>query len=454
MQPLRLLRCWAQRFWALLRECRRFIFSRLLRFAVAESFDEEMIPDTVPSPPPPPPQPPPPRYALLSRSHKQLMAPMLDAAGWVEGEATGADLLWVLRKPLLPQPLGARCFNSLPQLMQLDDKATLAILSRSFRRTRPLHTHVLYGEWDHSRIAQLRTRWADPQCDEPRWWIVKDAHASNGFSAALFDREARPLEKQDLPGGYCYVVQEYVARPALLDGRKFELRQYVLLRGDGSAYTYERALLRLASVAYELHSADARAHITNKWVQTGWMEANELATLDELERVSVHWAAYERLLAHSITPLLQDLVDAVLPLLARGLRSSPASRSASHFELLACDLVVDADGRAWLMEVNINPAFGSFLPRTERELIGPMFADLLRLCVLPAAGGGPPAQPGGFRQLRPPGLESDVSSLPDDMQEHLTYLTFKKSRRKKYEHKAAAAAERPIWIASSRNENP
>ena len=148
-------------------------------------------------------------------------------------------------------------------------------------------------------------------CAEPHWWIVKDAHSSNGFSAALLDRRARPLRKKDVAGGYCYVVQEYVDAPLLLDGRKFELRQYVLLRGDGSAFTYERALMRFASVEYDLHSSDRRAHITNKWVQTGWEAANELCGLDEIERVSTRWPAYEALLTERITPLLCDLVDAV-----------------------------------------------------------------------------------------------------------------------------------------------
>ena len=58
-----------------------------------------------------------------------------------------------------------------------------------------------------ARIEALRSHWRSAACQEPRWWIIKDAHSSNGFSAALFDRTARELDKTDVEGGYCYVIQ-------------------------------------------------------------------------------------------------------------------------------------------------------------------------------------------------------------------------------------------------------
>ena len=51
-------------------------------------------------------------------------------------------------------------------------------------------------------------------------------------------------------------AQEYVDRPFLINDRKFELRQYVLLCADGSGYTYNKALIRLASVKYSRDSVD------------------------------------------------------------------------------------------------------------------------------------------------------------------------------------------------------
>lgn len=309
-----------------------------------------------------------PTYCIASASHRRWMKPLLEQCGWRSGSPSDATFCWQLVKKMLPIAGGAAAFNCLPHVLLLDDKAALALLSHRFTRTRPLATHIVYGEWDEMRIAAICSSWSAPACGEPRWWIVKDAHSSNGFNAALFDRAARPLCKQDVPGGYCYVVQEYVERPLLIDGRKFEMRQYVLLCGDGSAYTYDSALLRLASVAYDLVSTDRRAHITNKFVQTGWEAQNEF-----LERPSTDWPPYAALLDTAILPLVSDLADAVMPLLVSGLRgqrltsraaaastaSAEPSGSAYHFELLACDLMVDVEGGVHLMEVE---------PRSLRQL--------------------------------------------------------------------------------------
>jgi hypothetical protein len=359
-------------------------------------------------------------FCIVSRNHRQWLEPRLEECGWRASEPATATFLWLLTKKALPKER-AHVFNNLPNLLLLDDKAVLALLTRRFTRTQPLVTHVLYGEWDDARVSALRERWADPDCSEPRWWIIKDAHASNGFSAALFDRSVRPIVKRDVAGGYCYVVQEYVEQPMLIEGRKFELRQYVLIKGDGAAYTYEGGLLRLACVPYDPESRDRRAHITNKFVQTGWeAESADGKTLDDIERDTHEWPPYAALFETAIVPLVADLADSIAPLLASVDRK--VDRNA-HFELFACDLVVSASGRVSLMEVNINCAFGTFHPRTETRLVRPLFDDLISLCVLPAVGVA--ASPGRWRQVRDSGLDDTAAAsaiASQELREHQCYV--------------------------------
>ena len=89
------------------------------------------------------------------------------------------------------------------------------------------------------------------------------------------------------------------------------------------------------------------------------------------------------------------------------------------------------------MEVNINPAFGTFTDATVAELMRPLWADLLALCVLPAAGAAPRAAASaasarrGPRRRRPP----TTTRAPPSFRDHFMYCAFKKSHRKRYERK-------------------
>ena len=117
-----------------------------------------------------------------------------------------------------------------------------------------------------------------------------------------------------------------------------------------------------------------------------------------------------------------------------------------------------------------------FVERTEATLIRPLFEDLVRLCVLPAAGGtaasgssgdaggsgssgsgsgsliAPPPYPGRFVRVREAGglnealAAGSTDTASDELQAHLAYVTFKKSGRKKYERKAGAVQERDTAV--------
>ena len=94
----------------------------------------------------------PPSFSIASVKHRRWVQPVLEASGWRAGAPTTATFAWHLVKRLLPKaPSQALAFNCLPNLLLLDDKAVLALLSRRFHRTRPLATHVIYGEWDGTR---------------------------------------------------------------------------------------------------------------------------------------------------------------------------------------------------------------------------------------------------------------------------------------------------------------
>ena len=108
------------------------------------------------------------------------------------------------------------------------------------------------------------------------------------------------------------------------------------------------------------------------------------------------------------------------------------------------------DGRRVSLEVDpldAPPPDGRTADATVAELMRPLWADLLALCVLPAAGAAPRA--GGFRRLRPPWAaapppaDDDASSA--ELRDHFMYCAFKKSHRKRYERKVGG--DRPLLLS-------
>ena len=64
------------------------------------------------------------------------------------------------------------------------------------------------------------------------------------------------------------IVQCYIEHPLLLNGRKFDIRSYMLLvSGYPYVMLYHPGYLRLACERYSLESKDLSVHLTNQYVQ-------------------------------------------------------------------------------------------------------------------------------------------------------------------------------------------
>lgn len=173
-----------------------------------------------------------------------------------------------------------------------------------------------------------------------------------------------------------WVVQKYLERPLLLAGRKFDVRAYVALRGDWSAWMCELGYLRMCSETFDLASESTYAHVANTGRNASNAEgmrsaqaevAAELggecdcklhvplaalaARIDQLSGGAAAWAT-------RVWPAMRrQAALALAAARAKGrMRRSPGY---DCFELLGLDFMLSdvADGlRVSLIEVNTNPA--------------------------------------------------------------------------------------------------
>eukprot|EP01062_Namystynia_karyoxenos_P055150 TRINITY_DN4589_c0_g1_i1.p1 TRINITY_DN4589_c0_g1~~TRINITY_DN4589_c0_g1_i1.p1 ORF type:complete len:856 (+),score=256.02 TRINITY_DN4589_c0_g1_i1:69-2636(+) len=234
-------------------------------------------------------------------------------------------------------------------------------------------------------------------------WILKSSHGSKGdgirittdWRAAVYhvDRQSEP---------YSWVVQRYIERPFLIDGRKFDIRVWVLLDSQQHAYVYKEGVLRTSSAKYNAADlSDALAHLTNHAIQQrgprygAFEEGNEMWYAD-FERYLRRATQGRRSFARDVVPQIHRTTGRTLQAARQHLHTPPPPLRC--FQLFGFDFMLDEDFRLWLIEVNGSPMIAEAL----RER---MVADMLEIAVLPHcphAGRPERSRDNGFEQVASP----------------------------------------------------
>ena len=189
------------------------------------------------------------------------------------------------------------------------------------------------------------------------------------------------------------VVQRYVERPYLVDGRKGHVRLYGLVTSldPFRAYLYRDGVVRFAPEPYELSDAglaDPHRHITNTALHIGHpgLVVSEDAAQENvgaiwslgayLERLKADGVDIEALRAELRTLMVGFLqVVASEGVFAEQARAGP--RRAFPAKLFGLDVLIDADSQPWLIEAQRKPALGG--NALVRKINGRMFQTLFEM---------------------------------------------------------------------------
>ncbi|XP_041953379.1 protein polyglycylase TTLL10 isoform X2 [Alosa sapidissima] len=157
------------------------------------------------------------------------------------------------------------------------------------------------------------------------------------------------------------IVQKYVQKPLLLQGRKFDVRSYLLIASTTPYMVFFRhGYVRLTCDLYDPNSKNLSAHLTNQYMQkknplyselkeeTVWSierfneYVNENFTATGLAKDWVHGAFTRR--------MQQIMLQCFMAVKAK------LVRKLGFFDLIGCDFLIDEDFKVWLLEMNCNPA--------------------------------------------------------------------------------------------------
>lgn len=205
-------------------------------------------------------------------------------------------------------------------------------------------------------VASLEVCWPQIVTHGPmNVWVVKPGTSSKG--SGVFCLQSLPEVLHHCKTVTNRIVQKYVERPLLLfSGRKFDIRQWVLVRSFQplKAFMFSSCYLRLCNEPYDLGDlANRQRHISNWAINRHGKHVSEgaVATLEELKEVLQMITHSNSVWEDQIAPGIREAICSCL----YSVRHRVVQRSAS-FELYGFDFLIGEDLKPWLLEVNLSPA--------------------------------------------------------------------------------------------------
>lgn len=223
-----------------------------------------------------------------------------------------------------------------------------------------------------------------PRQPLPRTFLLKPDPGSQGKGIALAQSKgdiARWVQAQEESGVRpTGVACQYVDRPMLLDGRKFDMRIYVLTLGGSGlplrAFIFSEGLARQSCHPYQTPNntnlENRILHLTNWSIQRDvCCDLNTEADINGWTSVPSKWALsrfkdWFREQGYNWADAWQQikrLVAKTLLAVAPAIQSACPSRSVEqqrytghNFELLGYDILLDERAMPWLLEVNSSPS--------------------------------------------------------------------------------------------------
>ena len=297
--------------------------------------------------------------------------------GWrIVEEEEGAHVFWVDVSGVLDR-LGKlkrwQRMNHFPGMSNVARKNRLAQNLEKMRKAFPKDFNFSPRTWVLPlELSDFRSQF-DQRGKSSRFFIIKPEAGCKGRGIFLTQ------DLDDILTLDQVVAQDYIRRPYLIDGYKFDLRLYVLITSCKPLrmYLFNDGLVRLCTEEYTAPSsknANLRCmHLTNysinkhsdKFVQPGgdsdaskrslkWF-MREIAEKQGLDKAEGLWRRMGALCVKTIISILPTLVREY----ENNFQPSDNIEGSRCFEILGFDVIIDALLKPWLIEVNHLPSFAT-----------------------------------------------------------------------------------------------
>ena len=211
-------------------------------------------------------------------------------------------------------------------------------------------------------------------------WIIKPGNLSRGRGISVSNKLSTILESHD--DSNQIIVQKYIENPLIILGRKFDIRQWVLVTNLNplTIWIWEEPYLRFSAEDYNINDmSNLYSHLTN----------NSIAKHSEhFRETKIEGNMWER---HQFAEFLQkrygkdcwreiqQKIKNIIICSFEAARHEMKQRQNS-FELFGYDVMIDENLNVYLIEVNSSPALDYSTKITEK-LVKLMLEDLIQVII-------------------------------------------------------------------------
>uniref|UniRef100_A0A8C3GGY4 Tubulin polyglutamylase TTLL13 n=1 Tax=Cairina moschata TaxID=8855 RepID=A0A8C3GGY4_CAIMO len=197
---------------------------------------------------------------------------------------------------------------------------------------------------------------------------------------------------EEIKHGEHMICQQYISKPFLIDGFKFDMRIYVLVTSCDPLriFVYKEGLARFATMRYidpsRRNLGDICMHLTNYAINkrnANFIQDDTMGSKRKLSTLNA-WMMDN---SYNTTKLWEDIEDIIIKTLISAhpvVKHNYQSCFPNHttgcacFEILGFDILLDRKLKPWLLEVNHSPSFTTDT-RLDREVKDALLCDTINL---------------------------------------------------------------------------
>lgn len=207
-------------------------------------------------------------------------------------------------------------------------------------------------------------------------WIVKPGGKSRGRGIQCFNNMRELVTYTQLESATPddkYIAQKYIENPLVVLGRKFDIRQWVLVTDWNplTVWFYDECYFRFCAEDFTLEDLSVYSHLSNNSIakhsdhfQNGDVAEGNMWSLERFMKFLEEKFGDRGLWESKVKPAMQRAVVDSL----KSAQDMIENRKNS-FDMYGYDFVLDENLDVWLIEINASPSMEHSTPVTARLVV-------------------------------------------------------------------------------------